>query len=227
MSFSIVTTCMGRAAHLRHTMPGFLTQDFEDYDIYVVDWSSPDDLLLWLDGLRSDRVHVVSVPGREHFHLSAARNAGGRRACEDGARYLAFIDADILLPPDFLRRNWRRIEAARCQYGDRFFLQTRSLAAECDGGYCIWGSCIAPATIWEPVQYCEAINTYGHEDNELYSYWLEQGCAHLSLDVAGVRGITHTDEERVRYYPEDAAGLMTRKQENVALFRGARGNLMG
>jgi glycosyltransferase involved in cell wall biosynthesis len=218
---------MGRSAHLKQSLPRFLDQCLSDFRIYIVDWSSPDDLEPWLEGFDPPRTHILHVRGKQFFHLAAARNVGGRQACDDGARYLAFIDADILVPEDFLLRNWGFIKQAREAQGDRFFLQTRELTDSNDNLRCIWGSCIVPASLWLRDQYNEEIRTYGHEDTELYSLWLENGIFHLPLDVIGVRGISHDDEERVRYYDEEAEGLKQRKQRNIGFFRGMRGNLFG
>lgn len=223
--FAIITTCMGRLMHLRQSLPRFVDQEFKDYLVYVVDWSSPDGLREWMEQENPARTRLVRVVGQKYFNLSAARNAGGRQACRDGAGLLAFIDADILIPGDFLSRNWERAQSARDLYGDRFFLQTRELIENGNKDPAVWGSCIVPAATWKTHEYNERIESYGMEDNELYSLWVESGVAHLEMYVQGIRSIPHSDEDRMRYYREGPRDIERLKRENKSFFRGTNKDL--
>lgn len=225
MRIAIVTTCMGRIEHLKQSLPRFSRQDGVDHDVYVVDWSSPDGLEPWFRSLDLPNGRLVSVPGKRYFHLSAARNAGGRAACRNGADLLAFIDADILIPPDFLYQNLLLAQQAFSARGCNFFLQTKKLLREGVDDFCVWGSCMAPRQIWEPYQYNENIATYGHEDNELYSLWVENGVTHLPMYVEGVSGLIHGDEDRMRFYAEEIGEMRNIRENNKRHYRGKRTDL--
>ena len=92
---SYISTCMGRLEHLRRALPTWLAQP--DSEVVVVDWSCPDGSGDWVKAHHA-QAGVVRVPGRAHFNLAAARNAGAARA---SGRWLCFVDADVLLDPGF------------------------------------------------------------------------------------------------------------------------------
>jgi hypothetical protein len=176
--------------------------------VVVVDWSSEDGAK---EFARNAGAHVVSRDDERYFHLSAARNLGGHVArMEREADFIAFIDADILLPADFI---------CRATLDPGVILHTR----ESDGGDTqLWGSCIVPGAAWEAVGYNEELEGYGHEDVEFYSHLLSRGLRLGKLDVAGVQTIGHGDDLRhTNYKVKRPRDVKQQREHHITLFRSA------
>jgi len=89
--FSIITTCKGRLAHLRQSLPLMLAQD--GAEVIVVDYCCPDDTAAQV-AAEFPAAKVVKVEGQHGFSNWRARNAGATAA---GGDLLLFCDADTLL----------------------------------------------------------------------------------------------------------------------------------
>lgn len=96
--FSIVTTCKGRLAHLRRTLPAMLAQ--ADAEVIVVDFTCPDGAAAYV-AANHPAANVVNIEGKSYYSHCEARNAGAAAAL--GA-WLVFCDADIVLAPDCTRQ---------------------------------------------------------------------------------------------------------------------------
>lgn len=98
---TVILPCFNVAGTVAETIASVQRQTLQDFEIVAVDNNSSDATAAVLARLAaaSDRMRVVrqSVQG-----LSAARNAGIRAA---HGRYIAFVDADDLWDPDYLRRQ--------------------------------------------------------------------------------------------------------------------------
>ena len=110
MKISFCTTCMGRAHHLKQTLPRNLadTVDWSRPDaveFVVLDYSSPDDLARWM---HTDPVltpyrdagilRFARCPGQTHFRHSHAKNMAHALATGD---VLVNVDADNFVGPGF------------------------------------------------------------------------------------------------------------------------------
>ncbi len=207
MKFAMITTCMGRAEHLGVSLPLMLDQDYvepvsfcKDSEVVVVDWDSKDDLHAVIRSQPvTDNLYCTRVDGKQYFHLSAARNAGAQYAIDHlDPEWLVFVDADILLPPDFLSTNACLLEGWVSEQG---FLHTQKTD---DGDVQMWGSCIVRATDWQRVHgYDEGIVGYGFEDNDFYERLQVMGLTHHPMHVQGVTTIEHSEELRFANYPEE------------------------
>lgn len=214
---AIVTTCMGRTIHLKQTLFKMLDQDYRenthDCIVVVVDWSSPDDLQSYLSSFRTMDLMCAEVPDKQHFSLSGARNAGGQYLLDIGlvVDYLAFIDADILLPKDFISKNVVKLTP-------KTFLQRNKTVLNDMG---IWGSCIVPFEAWNEIRYNEDIDTYGEEDNEFYSVLVEKGYNRRALETEGIAIIAHSDKMRMEFYREEPEDIPRLKREHKNKFRAS------
>lgn len=210
-SVTIITTCMGRADHLRISLPLMLNQDYPNCSVLVVDWSSPDDLQSYLQSIYNPRLAWTKVTKKRFFSLTGARNAGGdyliNRFIEP--KFLAFIDADVLLPHNFLKNNLSNI-------AENVYLQ-RNKTQKGDLG--IWGSCICPTKAWREIRYNENIDTYGEEDNEFYLMLKASGYQHKTLNTEGIDILEHSDELRMQFYKETPDQIPELKKANKAKFR--------
>ncbi len=98
MRFSVVICTYNRGPVLVGAMQSVLAQDGEGLELVVVDDGSTDDTEARVTALDDPRVRYVK---RENGGLSAARNTGAEHASGD---YLAFLDDDDRLLPDWLAR---------------------------------------------------------------------------------------------------------------------------
>lgn len=210
---AIITTCMGRTAHLRESLPRMLAQDYPEFLVVVVDWSSPDDLQEYLASIDDPRLHWIQTKQPKYFSLSGARNLGGMYLVTQNISVdmIAFIDADVLLPSSFLASNLKGIEGATS-----FFFQRNKTVL---GDLGIWGSCICPFRAWRDVRYNEEIDTYGEEDNEFYSVMVERGYKKRTLKTDGIEIIQHSDEMRMEFYRETVGDIPRLKKEHKQKFR--------
>lgn len=183
--FSIITTCKGRLAHLRQTLPRFLQQ--ADAETIVVDYDCPDGT-----GAAMARdfpsARVVAVKDAPLFNPAQARNLGAAAATGE---WLVFLDADILVAPDFLARAASDLQP-RLVYR---FGTTK------DGIRGINGSCILHRNDFAALGgYDEVLECYGGEDNDLYFRLTLQGIETGMLDLTLVAAILdHGDAARVRF----------------------------
>ena len=103
---SVVVTCFNQGETVREAVDSALAQTRLPAEIIVVDDGSTDDATLRLFGTLEDRGSstrpVVRVIRQANAGPSAARNAGIRAA---HTPYVAVLDGDDLLMPDFLART--------------------------------------------------------------------------------------------------------------------------
>ncbi|MDB5339075.1 MAG: exoU [Planctomycetaceae bacterium] len=106
MKISIIVISKGRLHHLKQTVESLVTQQLDglaDYEVLVVDYGCPDGTYAWctqqnLPHLRSVRVDHDTMP----LNKCRAKNFGAR--CTN-ADWLMFLDVDLIIPADLLRRS--------------------------------------------------------------------------------------------------------------------------
>ncbi|MGV7121196.1 glycosyltransferase family 2 protein [Sphingopyxis sp. 550A] len=86
--FSVVIPLFNKGSHIGSTLQSVLGQQFEDYEVIVVDDGSTDAGPDVVRGLTSDRVRMIT---QQNSGVSAARNRG---ISEAKGQYVAFLDAD-------------------------------------------------------------------------------------------------------------------------------------
>lgn len=94
---SIVMPCYNAARFLPTSVGSVLAQTFPDWELIAVDDGSTDDTDAMLDSFGDARIRNLR---QENRGLPAARNMGLRAAA---GRYVAFLDADDSLHPEFLQ----------------------------------------------------------------------------------------------------------------------------
>lgn len=88
---------------LARCVDSILSQSFEDFELILVDDGSPDNCGAICDGYaqKDNRIHVIHQP---NGGLSAARNAGlDWLYANSRSQWIAFVDSDDWIHPDFLR----------------------------------------------------------------------------------------------------------------------------
>ncbi|MDR7419925.1 MAG: glycosyltransferase family A protein [Armatimonadota bacterium] len=101
---SVVVPAYNDAAILRHTLVRLADQSLAPvaYEVVVVDDGSTDETPAVIAAAAAGRVQVRGVSLDRNRGRSAARNAGIRAA---RAPLIVFVDSDVLVRPDFLRRH--------------------------------------------------------------------------------------------------------------------------
>ena len=210
MKYSIITTCKNRLVHLRETLPTFVAQ--LDCEVVVVDYDCPEKTREYVRE-HFPQVKTVEVDDQPRFRATHARNLGAAVAQGD---YLAFIDADVSLVPDFTRN----LELEPNRFGIFNFVNDAR------------GSCVVGRSMFEDVGgYDEVIFGYSQEDLELY----------MRLNLAGYRPSImpqelvakieqHSNEMRTTYFDMGrklayARGKIYRDAKNFMLLIGRRKEL--
>jgi glycosyltransferase involved in cell wall biosynthesis len=181
---SIVTTCKGRLHHLRESLPTFLAQP--DCEVIVVDFDCPDrtaDVV----AREFPAARVVKLSNEPHFDIARARNAGANAATGE---WVAFIDADVLIVPDF-----HVLLAPRMKPGVflRFFPDRR--------GTSLYGSAVMRREDYRAVgRYDEVMQGYGADDQEMYFRLALFGveAVEMELDLV-LRVIDHDTAARIKF----------------------------
>ncbi|MCR6654585.1 MAG: galactosyltransferase-related protein [Opitutus sp.] len=179
---SLVTACMNRESHLRHTLPAWLKlPDISEF--VLVDWSTrePFDDLLALD----PRIRIIRAVDEPKWVLAYAYNLGVSEAKGD---VILKCDADCLpdaaivslqpAPGRFYAGNWR--------------------AGNAVGKTCANGQCVFTRAQWEEVNgYSEVIRRYGFDDEDFYERLKQAGHSRTDIDHRQLEFLRHSDEERV------------------------------
>lgn len=141
--------------YLRRCVDSILAQSWQDFTLILVDDGSPDTCGAICEdyAARDSRIHVIH---QENGGLSAARNAGIDWAfAHSDCRWLAFVDSDDWIHPDFLRALYEAANGAGCLLSACAFQRTsgepldadqdtRAQVLDADGYYCGAQSGFAP-----------------------------------------------------------------------------------
>lgn len=109
---------------LHRCVDSILAQNFEDFELILVDDGSPDGCGGICDGYaREDsRVHAIH---QKNGGLSAARNSGIDWAfAHSDSRWLAFVDSDDWVHPEFLQTLYETAEKTACKMSVCGFFRT-------------------------------------------------------------------------------------------------------
>ena len=177
-----VTTCMGRLFQLKQTIGRIAEQ--ADSSCVVVDYSCPDGCGDWV-AANHPNVTVVRVEDARDFNASRARNLGVRAA---NSPWLCFLDADILLAPDFADQLFSSLQPGR------FYRGPDAL------GTC--GTFVCSREDFERAGgYDEVIRGYGGEDRDLYDLLEFVGATPDTL-ATPVEHLEHSHSLRAQHHAE-------------------------
>ncbi|NRB61249.1 MAG: glycosyltransferase family 2 protein [Winogradskyella sp.] len=94
--FSIVIPLYNKESYIENTIKSVLKQDFEDFEIIIVNDGSTDNSLNLLNQFTDPRIHIIK---QKNQGVSSARNNG---ILNSTGQYIALLDADDLWYPDHL-----------------------------------------------------------------------------------------------------------------------------
>lgn len=109
-AISVIVPVYKVEPYLRRCVDSLLSQSFSDFELILVDDGSPDGCGVICDeyAAQDARVHVIH---QKNGGLSAARNAGIDWAfAHSDSRWLAFVDSDDAVSPDYLRKMYEVAE---------------------------------------------------------------------------------------------------------------------
>lgn len=195
---SIVTCCKGRLEHLRRALPTFVEQS--ESEVIVVDYDCPDRTKDWV-AAHFPSVRIAIVTEAPIFNLSHARNVGARLA---RAPWLAFCDADNLLPPSFASELLARTVPG---------MYLRTLRNTPLGPKKQWIPLVCEAeTFWAVGGYDDALRGWGPEDRELIDRLDRSGIKEGHGTAALVETLPHSNAERSTHYehPIDVSAVISR-----------------
>jgi hypothetical protein len=181
-TLTFVTTCRGRLAHLQQSLPTFVAQP--DSAVVVVDYDCPEHAGDWVEA-NHPGVEVVRATERPRFEVARARNLGAAAA---RSPWICFIDADILLAPDFVEKV-----APILVPGHYYQARPRSLET--------WGTSLCESDDFDRVGgYDEVIQGWGKEDDDFYQRLALAGVRLATFPGHLVRALPHADADRVAHH---------------------------
>jgi glycosyltransferase involved in cell wall biosynthesis/peptidoglycan/xylan/chitin deacetylase (PgdA/CDA1 family) len=108
---TVICVFLDEAAYIREALESVLAQDFEDYELLLVDDGSSDassSIARDYAARDPDRIRYMEHPGHENRGISASRNLG---VAEARGELIAFIDADDRWRPFKLREQVALMES--------------------------------------------------------------------------------------------------------------------
>ena len=121
---SVIVPVYKVEAYLDRCVNSILAQNFQDFELILVDDGSPDNCGLLCDNYakKDPRIHVIH---QKNGGLSAARNAGIDWVfAESESQWLAFVDSDDWIHPEYLRRLYTAVEETGCKISACGFFRT-------------------------------------------------------------------------------------------------------
>lgn len=177
-----ITTCKGRLAHLKQTLPRVVGQP--GVSCVVVDYSCPDGTGDWVERNHPE-VKVVRVAGENTFSASRARNFGAAAA---EAPWLGFFDADILWAPELAGTVLPQLQSG-------YFYRARPVTPQ------TWGSIICQRADFEATGgYDEAFVGWGGEDDDFILRLGMLGRTEAGFPGVLIEEIPHDNAARVRFH---------------------------
>jgi glycosyltransferase involved in cell wall biosynthesis len=179
---TFVTTCRGRLAHLRETLPLLAAQP--DAAVIVVDYGCPENSGKWVEET-FPQVEVVHSGEVGRFELARARNIGAARA---QSQWICFVDADIRLDPAFSERVRPRLVP-----GHHYRAYPRTIET--------YGTCICTTADFERIGgYDEVIQGWGKEDEDFYARLVISGLRYATFPGELLSAMRHSETDRVAHY---------------------------
>jgi glycosyltransferase involved in cell wall biosynthesis len=115
--FTIIMPIWNRAAIAPRAIKSILCQTYQNFELFIIDYRSEDNLEEAISPYLSERVILYQVPTRG---LSVARNFGLKHANGD---FIAYLDTDNTWHPQFLSVMWEALnntdksnKVAYCRY---------------------------------------------------------------------------------------------------------------
>ena len=179
---TFVTTCRGRLAHLRKTLPSLAKQS--DAAVIVVDYGCPDKSGAWVEA----NFPQVQVVRSAESTPAGARNVGGAKA---GSPWICFIDAGTGVADDFSER-------IKPVLAPGHFYQAEPRSKD------TFGTSICAAPDFERIGgYDEVIQGWGKEDEDFYARLFLAGVRYAGFPSEALQVINPAEGQKVEHPMKD------------------------
>ncbi|PCI55363.1 MAG: hypothetical protein COB36_06985 [Alphaproteobacteria bacterium] len=221
MKISFCTTCMGRAHHLKETLPQNIRDnpatEGMDVEFVVLNYNSQDDLHEWMTTDPQMKAHIESglvrygkTTEHEEFYHSHAKNMAHRMATGD---VLCNLDADNYTGPKFAQFLKHNFENKVDIIMSPSFSISREFPPE--GRGFVGRISLSNDSFYKLAGYDEAFQGWGGEDTDITQRAKGLGLEHLRFEgLEYLKVIGHSDEDRVLNVPnaKDALTEINYKQ---------------
>jgi len=180
---TIVTTCKGRLAFLRQTLPQMVNTGLP---VTVVDFDCPEGTAAFVVAAHPS-VRVIAVRDQPIWVQTIACNIGAQNSTSD---FLLFLDSDIIL-----HNGFKDFLLSRKLRDDEFFVGS--------GNPELFGQCLIPRPRFDDIGgYDEAIVGWGYHDNDIYERLKLKGARQLGFPPGLLQALPHSDELRTQFNTE-------------------------
>ena len=107
VGISIIIPAYNASRYIPEMLDSILAQTFTDFEVIVINDGSRDDTLTVLQGYEARTAGKIRAYTTENRGQSAARNTALQYV---RGKYIAFVDADDVLAPDYLKDLWEACE---------------------------------------------------------------------------------------------------------------------
>jgi hypothetical protein len=216
---SYCTTCMGRLAQIKKTLPRnlYVTGAYPGVEFILVDYSSPDGLEEWVamnfrSEIKTGRLVHFKVPEKTRFFVAHAKNIAHHLA---RGSVVCNVDADNFVDWEFTG------------FLDALFSKRERVFLRSQGGLAAFGRiAMLKCDFLTLGGYDEEMSQgWGYEDNDLIARMKLYGLKEIKLTPGAYmpRTIHHSDSERVRFYPEKNKMASRGSHRRISLDRLGRG----
>jgi len=119
--FSVVIPTLNEEKWVGGLLSNLVDQNFEDFEVIVVDAKSDDKTGKVVGGFRN-KIKNIRLKTSTKRNVSYQRNLGASFA---KGKYLLFIDADSRIPSDFLEKESEQLKSGKTDLFSNWFLSTQ------------------------------------------------------------------------------------------------------
>jgi len=189
---SLVAVCMNRHSTFEQVLPSWLRAEGVD-EVIIVDWSSVPPLDIAsvaatadLSSADVEKLRLMRVNNEPEWVLSRGFNLGISMVCREN---LVRLDCDYKIDPGFIRRH--PLDSPNTFYSGNWKHARNRNEAHLNGGLVV-----KLADFWKVGGYDERIQTYGWDDEDLYSRLEASGLERLDIALDMIQHISHPDSMR-------------------------------
>lgn len=188
---SIAAVCMNRQSTLKRALAAWRKVKHVD-EIVVVDWGSQPPLQPIIASANDPRIRLVRVNGEPEWVLSRAYNIAMRVASRSN---IIRTDCDYKIHPDFVSVHRLRTPGVK---NHSFFAGNYLLARNPNEVHLNGAVYIQRADFFRVGGYDERIQTYGWDDEDLYSRLDKSGVRRKNVSYDHISHIKHSDGARAQ-----------------------------
>ncbi len=211
---AIVIPMMDRSDDLRSSLPNLLSQDYPQYEVYIIDHCSLDGLEAVLEQMEHPRLKLIRCPRPDYFSFSKGRNIGARYTFSDLLFFLngdnQFRDTKHLsqIIDGFLNetkvdsqwyRSWRSTAGYRpLEIDHGVSIRTRFRRVY---SHCLGSPLLVEREVFQKLGgYNEALQDWGYEDTDLIARLELAGFGRIN--ISGMIQPEHPDDKRTINFRE-------------------------